>query len=112
MKDVESVKFAGNTAAGRSSAEIYSKLGAGFSPLTAAQKQRYRISSGVIVSEVRSGGIFDDVEIPKGAIITQINGKDVNSREEINTALGVTDQTVTIKGIADGGSFRVTVPIQ
>ncbi len=112
LKDVESVKFAGNTAAGRSSAEIYSKLGAGFSPLTAAQKQRYRISSGVIVSEVRSGGIFDDVEIPKGAIITQINGKDVNSREEINTALGVTDQTVTIKGIADGGSFRVTVPIQ
>ena len=39
--------------------EIYRKLGAKFSPLTPALKQRFNLDAGVVVTEVLTGGFFD-----------------------------------------------------
>jgi len=111
LKDESSIKLAGNSNS-RSSTEIYNKLGASFAPLNTAQKQKYGINSGVVVSDVRSGGVFAEQDIPKGSIITAINGKIVNSRDDISSALTQND-VIRINGISpDGYRFRVTVPVQ
>lgn len=44
--------------------EIYKRLGATFAPLTGAWKQRFNINSGVVVTDVRTGGFFDQIGIP------------------------------------------------
>ena len=67
--------------------EIYARLGATFAPLTGEGKQRLDINSGVVVTDVRSGGFFDQLGIPRGTIIVIINGKPVNTPNDIEQAL-------------------------
>ena len=94
-----------NVLAERSSAELYNKLGASFAPVTSAQKSKYRINSGVVVSQVRKGGFFAEVGIPQGMIITSINGKAVNSSDDIDTALANRNNNMLrVSGIAPDGS--------
>ncbi|HEY1025357.1 MAG TPA: Do family serine endopeptidase [Sphingobacteriaceae bacterium] len=96
-----------------SSQELYNKLGASFAPLTSAQKSKYRVNSGVIVSQVRRGGFFAEYGIPQGMVITSINDKAVNNADDIDAALGNTGRNnmVRISGIAPDGS-RVTYNFQ
>ena len=90
---------------GRSSEEVYNRLGASFAPLSSAQKQRYHINSGVVVSEVRSGGFFDQIEIPRGTIITSINGKPINKVDDIDAAIAdMRGDMMRVNGIAPDGS--------
>jgi Do/DeqQ family serine protease len=72
---------------GQSLEDIYTKLGAVFAPLTSELRQRLSIRSGVMVTDVRSGGFFDRIGIPPGTIIVIINGKPVNSPNDIDQAL-------------------------
>ncbi|HEY0896649.1 MAG TPA: hypothetical protein VGE15_08885, partial [Sphingobacteriaceae bacterium] len=68
-------------------------------------KSKYRINSGVVVSQVRRGGFFDEVGIPQGMIITTINGKPVNDNEDIDAALADrTNNMIRIAGVAPDGS--------
>lgn len=92
--------------------EIYDKLGAKFSPLTSRIKERYDINSGVVVAEVREGGFFDLIGIPPGTIITRINGKAVNSPEDVDAALLTSRSGLQILGIApDGTSIAFNIPL-
>ncbi|WP_242916462.1 trypsin-like peptidase domain-containing protein [Pontibacter liquoris] len=92
---------------------LQSKLGATFAPVPDPVKQRYRLKSGVYVTELQSGGFFDLAGIPKGTIITNVNGKPVNSLSDINKALGVSrGRTVRLDGITpDGASFVLNFPL-
>lgn len=84
---------------------IYEKLGAKFSPLTPTIKQRYNLNGGVLVTEVKRGGIFDMIGIPPGTVIVYINGKVMNSPEDIDNALvEARNSKVQILGIAPDGS--------
>ena len=84
---------------------IYERLGAKFSPLTTAIKQRYNLSAGVLVTEVKRGGIFDMIGIPPGTVIVYINGKAMNTPEDIDNALvEARNSKVQILGIAPDGS--------
>jgi S1-C subfamily serine protease len=56
-----------------------------FAPLTEQQKQYFNINSGVVVTNVRKGGFFDQ-KIPIGTIIAYINGKPINSSKDIDQA--------------------------
>lgn len=95
-------------AASNKAASIKS-LGASFSPLTAAQKSKYRISSGVVVSNVTGNGLFSRYDIPRGLIITSINGKPVNNTGDVNAALSSSgDGLLRIAGYGTDGS-RVTI---
>ena len=58
-----------DAAVSRSAAELYNKLGASFMPLTTSQKARFHVSGGVVVTQVRGGGIFDKAEIPVQALL-------------------------------------------
>ncbi|HEY3371392.1 MAG TPA: trypsin-like peptidase domain-containing protein [Prolixibacteraceae bacterium] len=67
--------------------DIYTKLGVTLAPLTQEQKDYFSLNSGVVVTEVREGGFFDQIGIPRGTIIAFINGKPINSPEDVDSAL-------------------------
>src|SRR3546814_548743 len=70
-----------STTASKSSTQLYNDLGAGFSTIPADRKKELGISSGVVVSDVRRDGLFSQYGVPRGLIITSINGVAVNNIE-------------------------------
>lgn len=85
--------------------EIYNKLGANFAPLTGELKQRLNINSGVVVTDVRSGGFFDQIGIPRSTIIVIVNGKPINTPDDIDQALLSAQRgMIQILAIAPDGS--------
>lgn len=100
--------LARRTAVSKSAGELYNKLGASFRALTPAQKAKYHVKSGVVVTQVRPGLLFDDTQIPVGSIITSINKQPVNSIDDIDQALSnLKNGTLVISGYyPDGTSFN------
>jgi len=85
--------------------EIYNRLGATFAPLTNDIKQYFNLSSGVMVTDVRRNGFFDQAGIPAGTIIVFINGKPTNNPEDVDTALlSAQSGMIQILAIAPDGS--------
>jgi Do/DeqQ family serine protease len=109
LKGDESVK----TALGNAPAitEIANNLGATFIPLNDATKKKFGLTTGVIVSAVTPGKIFDMYDMPKGTVITSVNGKGVNNNDQVIAALKQDAKMVSLQGIVpDGSRFRVTFP--
>lgn len=93
------------TAAARSATELYNKLGAGFVAATGEQKHNLGIISGVVVTQIHRGGLFDYYNIQRGLVITQINGKNVNSIDDVESALADTQRgMIHIVGVPQKGS--------
>lgn len=85
--------------------EIYNRLGASFAPLTNGIKQRLNLNSGVMVADVRKGGVFDQIGIPGGTIIAFINGKPIDTPKDIDMALlSAQSGMIQILAIAPDGS--------
>ncbi|HEX8377892.1 MAG TPA: PDZ domain-containing protein, partial [Pedobacter sp.] len=112
LKGESSVNIAANTNNAEANA-ILSSLGGNFASLTPAQKQRYRVSSGVLVAGARPGGLLYENSITKGTIITNINGKPVNKVEDVETAVVASkNNMMRIDGVtSDGARFMVTFPV-
>ncbi|HEY0177161.1 MAG TPA: Do family serine endopeptidase [Pedobacter sp.] len=85
------------------------KLGATFTPASAATKTRYGVNSGVVVTSVEPGKAFDSWDISKGMLITTVNGKPVNSTRDVEAALpnSRTGKT-TISGVGPNGRYTVS----
>ena len=99
------------TAAGKS-IEV-SKLGATFVPATQAQKSKYGINSGVVVTSVTTGKAFDNIGVEKGLIITKVNGQPVNSVADVQKALPLgRNNMVSISGVSEQGSYNYSFPAQ
>src|SRR5690606_17829114 len=98
----------------RSATEIYNKLGAGFVPANAAKKKELGISSGVVVTQVHQGGLFDYFNVQRGLVITHINGKPVNNADEVESALADSERgIVRIVGVPQRGSrVELNMPIE
>ena len=96
-----------NIVSTKSAEEIYNKLGASFQPLGASQKAKYNIKSGVTVTQVRAGKMFDQLGIEVGSIITSINQVPVNSSADIDKGIANSkDGNLKISGIdPQGGTF-------
>jgi len=102
-------------AVSKSSAELYNRLGASFAPLTQAQKTRLRITGGVVVTQVRPGGIFDEGYIERGTIITSINKQPINNVADIDKAItNLKDgKTLSISGFDPSGvRFNSTYTVE
>jgi len=97
-----------NLLANKSAEEIYNKLGASFQPLGAGQKAKFGVKSGVVVTQVRSGKMFDELGIEVGSVITSINQVPVNSSNDIDKAIAnIKDGNLRISGIdPQGGTFN------
>lgn len=112
LQDEDSLKTAEAKTDSKSATQIYNQLGAGFVPLSDAKKKEMGLSSGVVLSDVRKGGLFDMYDVPRGLIITKINGKPVNNVDQIESALGVSNNNmIRIEGMTqDGGMVQLTFP--
>lgn len=101
-------------AATKSAAELFNRLGASFMPLNADQKAKFRVSHGVIVTQVRPGRLFDDTEIPVGSVITSINRKPISSVADMDNAITNTrNGMLVISGIyPDGTTFSNSFQVQ
>jgi serine protease Do len=74
-------------AVNKSAEELYNKLGAGFQALSSDQKAKYGVKSGVAVTQVRPGKMFDDLGVEVGSVITSINNTPINAPADIDKAL-------------------------
>ncbi|SFH15331.1 trypsin-like peptidase domain-containing protein [Pontibacter chinhatensis] len=94
-------------------AGLQAKLGATFEPVPDQVKQRYGLRSGVYVAEVQRGGFFDTAGIPRGTIITSVNGRRVNSVADMDRAINSSRSgSVRLNGITpDGSSFVISIPL-
>lgn len=112
LKGEESIKIAKNGS--QSAAEVFNKLGASFAPLNTQTKKKLGISSGMQIADVRSGGLFDQYDVPRGLIVTNINGKQVNSVDDIENALEASSNNmIRISGItSDGARLTMNFPVK
>jgi S1-C subfamily serine protease len=96
------------TAVPKSAAEVYNKLGGSFAPTNQTQKARLRINGGVVVTQVRPGGLLDLSYFEPGTVITSINRQPVNSRADIDKALSnIRGNRIVMGGYyADGERFN------
>jgi len=102
LKGEESVKSNDS----RSANVVMKNLGATFAPVSDALKKKYDITSGVIVTSVRPDGFFDQIDLPKGTIITSINGKTINKTEDIQDAISSgRNNMATINAITPEGTL-------
>ena len=110
LKGDEGTKLAVNNA---SVTTTINNLGASFAPLNDATKKKFGVGNGVIVQSVTPGKVFDMYDIPKGTVITSINGKAINNNDQVNAALKEDSKMISLIGIVpDGSRFRITFPLK
>ncbi len=90
----------------KSTGATVSKLGATFAPASDALKAKFSLKSGVVVTGVEQGKLFDSLDVPKGMLITTVNGKAVNNVKDIENALPTSKNGMTtITGIAENQKY-------
>ena len=115
LKDY-SVKLKGEASVGIVSANntkgaTIQKLGATFAPVSPAQKAKYGLSNGVVVTGITEGKAFDNYGIPKGLIITKVNGISVSTVADVEKALPQTkNNMISISGLDGEGTFNYNFP--
>jgi serine protease Do len=104
-----------NTLASTNNKAFFDKMGANFRPLTQAQKDQHRVKSGVMVTSVTQGGMFDELGVASGSIITGVNKQPVNSIDDIDKALDASNRRgiLVLSGInPDGSTFNNAFQLQ
>ncbi len=78
-------------------------FGARFESLSSADRRTYGIDNGVKIVEINDG-LFRDLGLRKGTIITAINSKKVNSPDDVRSAAGSSEKSLkSIAGITPEG---------
>ena len=85
----------------RESGATFNSLGAEFKELTSAEKKQLDINGGVKVSKLSSGTLRTRTEIEEGFVITEVNGRKINSVSDVKRALSSTEKgkLITIGGL-------------
>jgi len=92
--------------ASKSTGTTINKLGATFAPASPATKAKYGVKSGVVVTQVVPGKAFDNLDVPKGLLVTSINGKPVNSAKDVEAALPTSKSgKTTVSGVGPNGNY-------
>ncbi len=79
-------------------------MGATFEPLSSSDKEKFDVDYGVKVTDMTSG-LFKDMGIKKGYIITSINGKKVRNSSEVRDATGNEKSIKSIEGFQTDGMY-------
>jgi serine protease Do len=78
-------------------------FGARFESLTNSEKRSFNLSSGVKITEV-GDGIFKEMGLKKGTIVTSVNGKKVNNSDDMRQAVGSDESSLrSIEGVTPDG---------
>ena len=79
-------------------------FGARLDPLTGDEKSHYQIEKGLKVTSLQDGR-FKDLGIGRGWVITEVNGEEINSLNEIKDATGNGERLMSVKGIQSNGTY-------
>src|SRR5690606_32621110 len=113
LKAQESKKSAASEEVSASATEIFNKLGASFTPASDAQKKKFGVNSGVVITQVHRGGMFEYFGVEKGLVVKHVNGKAVNNVYDVEPALGITKRNIIcITGVSERGTTEFNFPIQ
>lgn len=93
----------GTSSRSKSDLTITEKIGAEFEIIDDKAKAYYGLNSGVIAKNVMEGSEMAKSGIVDGYIITEINGKPVNSQKDVENILNKFSGTVQIKYMDDYG---------
>lgn len=106
LKGDESLNKPKTVLAAKTTGTTMSKLGASFAPASPAIKAKFGAKNGVVVTAVEPGKAFDNLDIPKGLLVTTINGKPVNSAKDVEAALPTSKNgKTTVAGIGPNGNY-------
>ncbi|MGY0039844.1 PDZ domain-containing protein [Pedobacter sp. NJ-S-72] len=106
LKGDESLNKAKTTLAAKTTGTTMSKLGASFAPASPEVKAKFGAKNGVVVTAVEPGKAFDNLDIPKGLLVTSINGKPVNSAKDVEAALPTSKNgKTTVSGVGPNGNY-------
>ncbi len=78
------------------------ELGAKFRNITNDEARKIGVQGGVQVSELGQGMLSKQTNMKKGFVITQVNGENVKTIDELNSALSGTNGNVQLSGIYPG----------
>lgn len=97
--------IAGNTSVvtrGMTGVEVF---GARLEGLSSNERRSYKLENGVRITELGEG-LFQDIGLRRGTIITTINGKKVNNSADVKSATGDDESSLkTIEGYSPDGRF-------
>ncbi len=95
--------IAGNTdvvPVGMSAGTVF---GARFESLSSSDKKAYKVDNGAKIAEL-GDGVFKDMGLKKGTIVTRVNNEKVNSSEDIRKAANNSERSLeSIEGITPDG---------
>jgi serine protease Do len=100
--EVTLINQEGNTALLRRNVVSSRVLGADFQPATQQELQKYRITSGIKIDNIR-GGSMASMGLKDGTIITRFNGKTYSKAEDLISDLESARGRITIEGVNPGG---------
>ena len=87
-------------------------MGASFKPLSPAEKAKFHVNAGVVITQVRDGGVFDVAEVPVGSVITSINRRPVASVDDFDRVLSnISGSTIVFSGYYPDGS-KLVIPFE
>jgi Do/DeqQ family serine protease len=96
------LKKAAGTFEDLATANIGTKLGADLATLDKDKAREYGINGGVVVKSIKEGGPISKTKIDVGYIITNINGTDITSVEQMTKLLSNARGRITVQGIYPG----------
>jgi serine protease Do len=107
LKPESSVTLAAKTtdATPRATGATIAKLGATFAPASESVKNKFGAKSGVVVTYVVPGKLFDELDVNKGLLITKVNDKPVNNTTDVEKALAASNGRTVISGVNENGTF-------
>jgi S1-C subfamily serine protease len=81
-------------------------FGARIEGLSGNDRQMFNVENGVKIVELNDG-VFKDMGLKKGTVITAINGKKVNNTEDVKAAVNYSEKSLkSIEGVtSDGRNF-------
>lgn len=93
----------GTAARSRADLTVSEKIGGEFQPLNDGFKTRYGLNSGVIAKNVIEGGELSKIGIGDNFIVIEVNGKGVNSQQDVERILKNYSGNVQIKFVDEYG---------
>ncbi len=75
------------------------RLGVDLETLDAKKAEEYKIEGGVVVKDIKEGGVIGRTRMEKNFIITSVNGRDIKNTDQLAQALGTGYGKVKLEGI-------------
>lgn len=89
------------------SEEVFENLGLTVKNLTSAEKTRYKVDSGILISDVKNFGKAFKQNIPQGTVITQVDRKGISSVSEFKSLINKKKgDAVLLKIVDQSGTTR------